>query len=990
MSGSGLRPSRLFFALLAAACLLLPVSPAAATDVTGPITISAPGTYVLAHDITSTDGTGIVITASDVVFDGQGHLIDGNHMDGPGIRVSNGGTQITNVTIRNVRLNNWSSWSQGLYFSRVTHSAVQGVTTTGNDIGIVLGPGCTENTISNSTISDCQRGVYIVANSLNTVSDNTLAGNSEGIYLFSSSQNTIRRNTVTGKTSPAALSAGLYFQSTSMNTIRENTITGNSWGILFASGPISGNTISENTVTGNDYGLDFGSGSPDQISGNTIANNNFNNPQNAYFNSPIGVNTWNTTQAAGTNIVGGSSLGGNFWGSPDGTGYSQTHPDGNNDGFCDDPYIIESGNIDHSPLHNLTPRLISVSPTTIPNRTASFDLTLEGQNLDNLQSVNMTRAGSANLTASGVTLINNQSASCHFDLISGTPGHWSVNLTTIDSQSASRADALEIIPNPEIASVEPSSAAGSGPATLTLTGLDFYRIQRVNLTRSGQTDIIASPITYPGIDNTSVACTFNLAGADPGLWSVTLTDSFGSTASKANAFTVTSLVPPSPAPSITAGFYAFGHVGQAPYPVRFLDRSTGSPTAWLWDFGDGETSTEQSPTHVYNRTGAYNVALTVSNDLATDTAVQYRCIIVNTVPAANFTANATAGRTPFTVQFTDQSSDANGYLWQFGDGQTSTEQNPVHTYTHPGTYTVTLVASGVNYGSVYTQKPGYITVTDPPTVGFSANTTAGLAPLAVQFTESTTGSVQYYYWQFGDGATSFEQNPVHVYDTAGKYTVSLYAIGSNGTQVKTIDDCITVTAPVTPTPTTPAPVNTTTVPTTPVPTNTTVIPTVTTVVPTTTTSSAFNEPHTLPGILQAEDYDVGGEGVAYHDTTPGNTHGAYRQEDVDLEVLDTDNSPNVGWVRTGEWLAYTVNVSTAGTYDAGFRVASSYTGSSVQVYVDDGTTPVATVTVPNTGDWPVFRTVSVPVTLPAGQHRLVLKFPTDYVNINWISFAQRG
>ncbi|WP_052292252.1 PKD domain-containing protein [Methanosphaerula palustris] len=458
------------------------------------------------------------------------------------------------------------------------------------------------------------------------------------------------------------------------------------------------------------------------------------------------------------------------------------------------------------------------------------------------------------------------------------------------------------------------------------------------------------------------------------------------------------IVPPTPTPTptsaITAGFYAFGHVGQAPYPVRFLDQSTGSPTAWKWDFGDNTTSTEQSPTHIYNQTGAFNVALTASNDQASDTCTQYRCVIVNTVPAANFTANATAGRTPFTVQFTDQSTGATGYQWQFGDGTTSTEQNPVHTYTTPGSYSVMLTVSEPNYGSVYTQKPGYITVTDPPTVGFSANVTAGLAPLAVQFNESTNGSVQYYYWQFGDGGTSFDQNPVHIYTNAGSYTVSLYAIGSNGTEAKTVDQYITVTSPVTPTPTTPAPVNTTTVPTTLVPTatvtlvptNTTVVPTVTTVAPT-VTGSAYNGPHTIPGTLQAEDYDLGGEGVAYHDTTLGNEGGVYRHDDVDIEQLDTDGSPNVGWIRAGEWLAYTVNVSTAGTYNAGFRVASSHSGSSIQVYVDNGTTPVATVSVPNTGDWPVFRTVSVPVTLPAGQHRLRLSFPTDYVNINWISFT---
>ncbi|WP_330217427.1 PKD domain-containing protein [Methanosphaerula palustris] len=594
-------------------------------------------------------------------------------------------------------------------------------------------------------------------------------------------------------------------------------------------------------------------------------------------------------------------------------------------------------------------------------------------------------------------------------------------------------------------------------------------------------------------------------------------------------------------PIFTAGFYAFGHVGQAPYSVRFLDQTVGSPTAWKWDFGDGTTSTEQNPTHIYNQTGAYNVVLTASNDETSDTCTQYRCVIVNTVPTANFTANVTSGPTPLTAQFTDESSTASGYQWQFGDGATSTDQNPVHTYTQPGSYTVTLVISSADYGSVYTQKTGYITVSDPPMVGFTANVTAGLAPLGVQFNESINGSVQYYYWQFGDGGTSFDQNPVHRYDTAGRYTVSLYAIGSNGTQVKTVDDYINVTAPVTPTPTvtvtstvTPAPtatgyppvanftvtpqggagsmgilvtdtsVNATsvrydlgdgtttayrnfqftywqagtytikqtatnaagssnktisvTVPTVPVTTTptseggdqgwytihcnvdgatvlfdqttkgtiaqgilkiqvyttgtpyrtytvqkdgyTTVSGTITDhpgkdqnvdiTVNLTPTGQAYNGPHNLPGTLQAEDYDLGGEGVAYHDTTPGNEGGVYRHDDVDIEQLDTDGSPNVGWIRAGEWLAYTVNVSTAGTYDAGFRVASSHAGSTVQVYVDGGTTPVATVTVPNTGDWPVFQTVSAQVTLPAGQHRLRLVFPTDYVNINWITFALRG
>ena len=993
-------PSRLFFALLAAACLLLLILPAAAASipVNGTVVITEPGTYVLQADMT---GSGalicIDIQSSDVIFDGNGHTIsDVNMGNSTGIQVSNADLSVSNVTIKNVRLSNFYI---GIELQKAQNSTIQGVTMTGNKLGIYLNSS-SANTVSDNTITVSPIGIYLVGASSgntvsgntvsgnresdqdgfgivlvsvsedqvddNTVNDNTVTGNFYGIFLVSASGNTVSDNTLTGNL------YGIFLVSTSGNTFSDNTLTGNFYGIYLAGA--SGNTVSDNTLTGNNCGIFLASTSANMVSdntvtgnqlgiyldsssANTVSDNNFNNLDNVLFGDAIvsNSNSWNTPIISGTSIIGGPSRGGNFWGTPDGSGYSQTHPDSNNDGFCDDPYALGIGNIDNLPLHILSP------------------------------------------------------------------------------------------------------------------------------------------------------------------------------------------VPP--APSLTAGFYAFGHVGQAPYPVRFLDQSAGSATAWHWDFGDGTTSTEQNPTHIFNRTGAYNVALTASNDQASDTSIQYRCIIVNTVPVANFTANATAGRTPFTVQFTDQSTGATGYQWQFGDGTTSTDQNAVHTYTQPGAYTVTLVASAADYGSVFTQKQGYITVTDPPTVGFSANVTAGISPLAVQFNESTTGLVPYFYWQFGDGGTSFDLNPVHIYNAAGRYTVSLYAIDSNGYQVKTAENYINVTALVTPTPTVTATSTVTPVPTatgySPVA-NFTVTPqgspdsmhilvtdtsvnatsvqydlgdgtttaypnfrytywqvgtytikqtvtnaagsstknvTVTIPVATPTTTSTaiggdqgwytihgnvegatvlfdqttkgtiaqgvlkipvyttgapyrtytvqmdgyttvsgtitdhpgkdqnvditvnltpasgqtqYNGPHTIPGTLQAEDYDLGGEGVAYHDTTSGNAGGIYRQDDVDIEQLDTDRSPNVGWIRAGEWLAYTVNVSTAGTYDAGFRVSSSHAGSSVQVYVDSGTTPIATVNVPNTGDWPAFRTVSVPVTLPAGQHRLVLKFPTDSVNINWIVFAPRG
>ena len=84
------------------------------------------------------------------------------------------------------------------------------------------------------------------------------------------------------------------------------------------------------------------------------------------------------------------------------------------------------------------------------------------------------------------------------------------------------------------------------------------------------------------------------------------------------------------------------------------------------------------------------------------------------------------------------------------------------------------------------------------------------------------------------------------------------------------------------------------------------------------------DPHPIPGKIEAEDYDIGGEGVAYHDATLGNEGGEYRSDDVDIEITtDTGDGYNVGWIEEGEWLAYTVEVSSTGLYDIQLRVASA-------------------------------------------------------------------
>lgn len=142
--------------------------------------------------------------------------------------------------------------------------------------------------------------------------------------------------------------------------------------------------------------------------------------------------------------------------------------------------------------------------------------------------------------------------------------------------------------------------------------------------------------------------------------------------------------------------------------------------------------------------------------------------------------------------------------------------------------------------------------------------------------------------------------------------------------------------------------------------------------------------HQVPGSIQAEDFDEG----AYWDSTTGNSGHAYRATDVDIEwTTDSGGGFNVGWIAAGEWLEYTIHVSATGLYDLSARVASPYEGRSFRVLVD-GTDATGSVTVPRTGAWQSWQTVTRPfVHLSAGSHRLRFVAITSGFNLNWISLS---
>ncbi len=227
--------------------------------------------------------------------------------------------------------------------------------------------------------------------------------------------------------------------------------------------------------------------------------------------------------------------------------------------------------------------------------------------------------------------------------------------------------------------------------------------------------------------------------------------------------------------------------------VTFTDESTGDITSWDWTFGDGGTSTAQNPSYEYTSTGTFTVSLTVTGPGGSDTETKTDYITVSDVPTAGFTGSPTSGEVPLTVNFTNISSGATSYSWDFGDTQTSTATNPSHTYTQAGTYTVTLTATN-SCGSDDEVKIDYITVTcTPPVADFSGSPTSGEVPLTVNFTDLSTGATS-WDWDFGDSVgTSTEQNPNYTYNSAGTYTVILTVTNSCGNDTETKTDYITVT-----------------------------------------------------------------------------------------------------------------------------------------------------------------------------------------------------
>ena len=263
--------------------------------------------------------------------------------------------------------------------------------------------------------------------------------------------------------------------------------------------------------------------------------------------------------------------------------------------------------------------------------------------------------------------------------------------------------------------------------------------------------------------------------------------------------------------------------------VQFTDTSTdsdGSVIYWIWNFGDGThsgddlASGEQNPKHIYSSIGNYAVSLKVYDDKGfsnyTSKIVEVKEKVTppeNELPVAEFSYEPAEIFVGDSVQLTDTSYDSDGsvvkWAWNFGDGATSDEQNPTHSYSLPGNYTITLTVydnlDASNTTSKTLQVKENVTPPEnlPPTVDFSYTPGEVFVNDVVSFNEASNdqdGQVVAWLWQFGDGSNSTEANLTHAYSSAGTYTVSLTVYDNLGAENSTSKEIVVKVSPPTPSP----------------------------------------------------------------------------------------------------------------------------------------------------------------------------------------------
>ncbi|WP_321431274.1 NosD domain-containing protein [uncultured Methanolobus sp.] len=319
-------------------------------------------------NITSTGGAAvtyvIAANANDDVFDvtADGVTISGFNVSGAtgdyrgGISLAPSSNY--NTLISNIASNN----NKGIFLSNSDNNLLTNNTALNNNDGIYL-LGAENNVLTNNIASNNNDGIYLLGAENSVLTNNIASNNNRGIFLSNSDNNLLTNNTASNN------NAGIFLLGAENNVLTNNTASNNGVEGIILKGSSNNNTFTGNIASNNEFGgICLVTSSNNMLTGNTVANNGddgiflrdssnnlvynnfFNNTENAIFYGTCTGNVWNITKTTGLNIVGGPYRGGNYWATPNGTGFSQTCNDADGDRICDSDYALGGENIDYLPL----------------------------------------------------------------------------------------------------------------------------------------------------------------------------------------------------------------------------------------------------------------------------------------------------------------------------------------------------------------------------------------------------------------------------------------------------------------------------------------------------------------------------------------------------------------------------------------------------------------------------------------------------------------
>jgi parallel beta-helix repeat protein len=749
-------------------------------EITAPAVIDSPGRYRLVNDlVNSTVDKAILISSSDVYFNGDGHTLGGAfQLDTCGVLADDDGLE--NITIANLTV---TGWQRGIAINRVSGITLQDTLSTGNSDGFDV------NGSTGITIRDCnsidnlampEQGVYFGGTGI-TMSDSSsiwiidsdfihngwgeelpyvggygiLSTNTPDLVI---SGCTVSGNVNTGidiefSENPVVVgnqihenggNGGIFMafpdpDSIINSTIADNTISDNGYGIWLEH---RGHQVSNNTVTDCEWGVLLASCEEATLTGNVLSGNtrNFGVGGEDYVNYLNWVDTTNTIEGLPIYYLVGES--GRVVDSTTGAG------------------IVIAISCTDLEIRDLTLSknaygvlLYGSERVTITNVTSTDNL--EGFDVQGGKEINFDACtgreneydgflveGSELVTISGSDAVENSGP---FGLGTGVAVHHCMDVLILDTDASDNNYAGIDMENSDQVFVEGVTADSNNAAGIIFGGDDI-----------AITGCLIRDNEGPGLgmfESGNVTIWNNFFSND-------INAEFDTGVTSALTWNVTKIA----SPNIVDGPFIGGN---------------------YWAKPDGTGWSQVTP----DRGDGFCTAPFVIDSNNTD----YLPLHTRTAPPffADFTAVPLEGEAPLTVQFTDQSNgNPIQYLYDFGDGFTSRSKNPVHTYLVPGDYTVSLKIwriEGSTLVETSTVKEDLVRVTGEPVPGLEANFTAeplsGTAPLSVSFMDTSTGNPMRWKYDFGDGTSSTARNPAHVYRVPGTYDVSLTVFAIDGSRL---------------------------------------------------------------------------------------------------------------------------------------------------------------------------------------------------------------